>query len=298
MTLFEEQRIPWEHQKTLGRLNALGKTFVRVMRRPGYMFDGLDRFKSLWFPFSFYMIVSFASFFVGIVVQALFDKYYQYYLNITSFSLAVALVPFLIAASYGVFALLFHAAVRMLGGTAGLRGTLHVIGYTAAASVCGIIPFVGQPVYAVWATVIAVAGFKRVHHLSTWRAIVACCAPFVAIALTAVGIGLLVSRVYSPRRNEMNAQQAVQQISSAINAYALAHMGAYPSSESVLRYGKPEYLSRAYDGTVIGGYRYSLNLDAHGYEVVAAPYDCGRTGTMVYIARTGGVLTSTACDVP
>ncbi len=297
MTMFEEQRIPWEYQKKLGPVDALWSTVGKALTKPGALFEGLDRSRSLWYPYTFYLILSFASFFVGILLNALVDKQYQFFFNPKSFALALVMFPFFTTAVLAALTVFIHAAVRILGGTGGLRATFHVMGYTAAASLCGAIPFVGNYIYFVWAGVIAVIGFKRVHRLATWRAVVACLAPFIAAMIVGIVLGVSASNLSSPRRNEARAQRTVRKFASAINAYALRHLGAYPNNEVTLKYAKPAYIDDTLDGKTVGGYRYTVRLDGKGYEIVAAPYVCGGTGAVTYTARTGGNFTMKPCEI-
>ncbi len=95
--------------------------------------------------------------------------------------------------------------------------------------------------------------------------------------------------------NKISATQKVRAIIVAIEAYAEAHNGKYPVSESVLLDGNSPYLSKSYDNQVINGYRYLLELNSGSYRVVAKPEECVNKWTKIIIAQTGGIINEEAC---
>ena len=106
--------------------------------------------------------------------------------------------------------------------------------------------------------------------------------------------GLLRARI---KANETATKETVKIISSAIENYKAAHNGIYPLSEEDLLFSTPPYLAKSYDKKTIYGYKYSLDLSPDGYEVVAAPKNCGIEGDKIFMVRTGQELTEIDCKI-
>lgn len=93
-------------------------------------------------------------------------------------------------------------------------------------------------------------------------------------------------------RVKANAQEAaakttVQTISSAIQAYATANDGRYPSKIDDLIFADPPYLSDMYRNKIQSGYFYSINFSENGYSIKAEPQKCYVTGTKIFIDNNG-----------
>lgn len=102
--------------------------------------------------------------------------------------------------------------------------------------------------------------------------------------------------------NESAAQATLRTISAALETYAAANNGAYPTSpegEAVLTDATPPYLNTAYDGQTMQGYTYTYTLDASGatYSIQAAPVAYGVSGNNTYTITSGGVLSSGITNV-
>ncbi|MFA5155806.1 MAG: hypothetical protein WC532_00220 [Candidatus Omnitrophota bacterium] len=93
--------------------------------------------------------------------------------------------------------------------------------------------------------------------------------------------------------NEAMAQAVVKNVSQAVEDYASANNGVYPTNEVTLKY--PVGSEVSYDDKTIEGYSYSVNLRQDGYEVAASPEKCGVTGFNVFLAETGGKLAAKDC---
>ena len=111
---------------------------------------------------------------------------------------------------------------------------------------------------------------------------------FAAIAIP----NLLRARLVA---NESVAEASLKTISSAIESYAAAHEGRYPSNEYDLVYTTPAYLPRAFNNKTTQGYDYSLKLDPNGYEILASPSVCSVTGIKTFIGETGGKISNKNC---
>lgn len=95
--------------------------------------------------------------------------------------------------------------------------------------------------------------------------------------------------------NESAAETSLKTISSAIESYATAHQGRYPSNEDKLVYATPAYLSQTFNNKTLQGYNYSLKLDSNGYEILVSPSECGVTGTKIFIGETGAKILNKNC---
>jgi prepilin-type N-terminal cleavage/methylation domain-containing protein len=92
--------------------------------------------------------------------------------------------------------------------------------------------------------------------------------------------------------NESVTQVTLKKISEALETYASANNGMFPTEENELTDAKPPYLDQIYNGAEYRGYNYSLNLSASSYNVTAT---CAQKGTKCsttsYQISTGAVLT-------
>jgi len=95
---------------------------------------------------------------------------------------------------------------------------------------------------------------------------------------------------------EAQAQQTLESIAEAIEAYRLDHNGDYPLKEASLTDSAPPYLSEAYDNTVRLEYIFTEDLRADGYKITATPTECMVTGEKTFVMETGGRLSSQACS--
>ncbi|MEW6008330.1 MAG: hypothetical protein AB1629_01695 [Candidatus Omnitrophota bacterium] len=117
---------------------------------------------------------------------------------------------------------------------------------------------------------------------------------FMVALLAAIAIpNLLRARLAA---NENFARIKVETIATAIKDYRLANNGKYPKDESDLINAKPSYLPEAYNNKLAQGYIILETFQPNGYKIVAAPKECGITGTKIFIAETGGVVSSEDCE--
>jgi len=123
-----------------------------------------------------------------------------------------------------------------------------------------------------------------------------------AIALLTLAASFILPHLFEMRleKNEQVAQMTLKQIiSPALENYAKDNNGTYPASESLLVKGNPPYLKRLYNGKVIQGFVYSLDLSNVGYNVLTHPYRCGikGSGRKSYAITTGAVFNETDCNL-
>jgi type II secretion system protein G len=116
--------------------------------------------------------------------------------------------------------------------------------------------------------------------------------------LSAIAIpSLLRARITA---NEAAAQATLRTISAAIETYAAANNGAYPTTaqgEAVLLSptANPPYLNKAYDTLTVYGYIYAYTFGTGTtYLVTARPAAGGTTGSRAFSICTGGVLKESA----
>lgn len=212
--------------------------------------------------------------------------------------MGLLLMPLLIVISLYTGSAIMHLCVLLFGGKGGFKGTFNVLAYNTATSIFNIIPFIGGLISAVWAIVVGVIGFKRIHNLSTARAVFAYCGlPFTVVAILALMAAIAIPNLLRARlaANESAAKATIITISTAIETYATQNNGQYPKDEYDLRFSSPPYLTSSYNDKTVQGYIYSLNLNPNGYEVVARPSVCGSTGNKIFTARTNGITSQEEC---
>lgn len=294
--------IPWQSRKEIGFFRALGETIKELLSAPGAFFSALEVKGSTREPLIFYVVVSTLAGTAALISDALLRAA----LNIKAsnampfymYPVAIAIMPFILAAALYISSAFMHLGALLFKGTGGFKGTLNVLAYNAAVSVFSIIPFIGGLISMAWSLVVGVIGFKRVHNLTTARAVLAYCLfPFIVIVAVVILAAISAPNILRARleANEATAQATLKTISTAIEAYSAQHNGQYPKDEYDLRFATPPYLSAPYDGKTISGYSYSLNLSPGGYEVAARPASCGDTGNQVFIIKTKGVTLKEEC---
>jgi hypothetical protein len=284
---------PWQARESIGFFRALWKTIKYVLLKPGEFFENLDIQDSIKEPYLFYFIVSFCISIITVAIEILFK-------NGAGSFISASLFIFLFI-SIGIFigSGVLHLGVMLLGGEGGFKGTLNVLAYNASTSVFLIIPFIGVVISGIWGIIVGVKGFKKVHNLSTTRAVMAYFGLFFIIGVIALLAAIAIPNFLKARANinDAAAKATVRTISTAIEAYAAANNGKYPISESVLVNENPQYLLRSYSNGVVLGYKYLLDLDSNLYRIVAKPESCGATGTKILTIKTGGVIQEEECMV-
>ncbi len=95
--------------------------------------------------------------------------------------------------------------------------------------------------------------------------------------------------------NETNALAILKTLSSAIEIYAVANAGEYPTDITSLVSSNPPYLNENYaDGYPRRGYTFTaVSMQPLGYCFNAMPVSRGITGNRIYSIRTGSM---NGCD--
>lgn len=297
----EHQGIPWEARKTTGFFSALWATIKEVVGSPRNFFQKLQVRESNSDAVVFYVImgtaVAILSFLTDFALRSILNMKSGYpQLPAYAYLIIVLAMPLLMFVALYASTAILHLFVIIFGGKGGFKATLQVLAYNASTSVFSIIPFVGQLIAGVWAIVVGVIGFKKVHNLGTFRAFMA------YFAFPVIGIILLMAAIAIPnllgarlKANEALAEATIRTISTAIESYAAINNGKFPKEEADLVIANPPYLNAYYSGLTKKGYKYSLSLSPDGYEITAQPSDCGVTGKKVFITRTQGVLSQEEC---
>ncbi len=207
------ETVPWENRKETGLLSSLITTWKEVVFKPGTFFSKVDPKGKIKDALLFGIIpVS-----VSIVVSAIIGILYQVIAKrppvgmtsnqVVTFNLVFMVVSPLLA-TIGLFigSAIYHLFVLLCGGRKGFAATFRVMGYANAIAIFSPIPVVG-PLAAfsltaslfvgIYSIILLVKGFKRVHDISTARAIWAVLIPvFLGILLfvfSAVLLGVFLS---------------------------------------------------------------------------------------------------------
>lgn len=119
----------------------------------------------------------------------------------------------------------------------------------------------------------------------------------IVVAIIALLAAIAIPNLLQARRtaNEAAAKATTRSLSTAAETYATAHSGAYPAAVGDLDdfiTAAPNYCTDcAGGGTLVQGYTYTCTCTTGGYVFQAAPANSGVTGSVIYTATTGGVLT-------
>lgn len=116
-----------------------------------------------------------------------------------------------------------------------------------------------------------------------------------------VGIIALISAIAIPSiislkrtANEAAAKSNIRSLSVAAETASVS-LGHYPLTLTELHNfvsSAADYCTDLAGGvTTLQGYNYSCTMDITGYTLVASPVTLGTTGSVIYTATTGGILT-------
>jgi hypothetical protein len=179
---------PWQDRGSLGFFKAFWGTIKCVLLKPGEFFDNFQIQASLKEPYLFYLVISWCVGIVSVVTGILLKPK-------GSPSIFKSLVIFLLI-SIGIFIWsgILHLGVMLLGGKGGFKGTFNVLAYNTSTNIFLIIPFVGGMISGVWGSIVGVKGFKRVHHLSTLKAIIAYFGIFLMVVLI---VSFVILKIYA-----------------------------------------------------------------------------------------------------
>jgi type II secretory pathway pseudopilin PulG len=120
----------------------------------------------------------------------------------------------------------------------------------------------------------------------------------IAVASLLLRVAIEKLMIFNIAQNEINAQNNLKLISTALENYAKAHKGIFPDDFSLLTKSTPQLLDNNYLAlSPIKGYNYSCSrLDASSYACSAMPDKCRLTANTIYSVSTGGLFVSEACS--
>lgn len=296
MDLENKELIPWQKRKELGFFRAFWLTALEVLKKPAKFFDALEIKDSYFEPLYFCMI----NYVIVAVISVAYNVFLKKGLTLPEILAVIILAPifmlFIFPLLIFAVAAIMHLAVLLFGGKGGFKGTFNVLSYSSVTGVIGLLPYIGPLLNWVWNITIGVIGYKRVHKLSTQKAALAYCLPFlffILILLAAIALpNFLKARAAA---NEILAKATIGQISMDMETYKAANKGKYPADEYDLSHAIPKYLDKVRGNKPIQGYAYSLNLEPNGYAVSASPSECGTTGAKIFTIITGGVKSEKNC---
>ncbi|MBI5144589.1 MAG: prepilin-type N-terminal cleavage/methylation domain-containing protein [Candidatus Omnitrophica bacterium] len=120
----------------------------------------------------------------------------------------------------------------------------------------------------------------------------------IVVAIIALLAAIAIPNLLRARTtaNESAAQATLRTISTALETYAAASNGQYPSAESALLApaANPPFLNKSYCTQTENGYTYGCALNTPGYTLTARPVNCTTAGTKSFTMSTGGVLVTDA----
>jgi len=118
----------------------------------------------------------------------------------------------------------------------------------------------------------------------------------IVVAIIALLAAIAIPNLLRARitANDSAAQATLRTISTALETYAAANNGLYPTDEGQLTGATPPYLNQPYNGNTVQGYVYTVSSAAAGYTATAKCMTPGVTCSKTnYVITTGGVLTHT-----
>jgi len=181
-----KSQVAWEDRKNIGCLNGWITTWKEVVFKPGTFFNKVSPKGKITEALTFGIVpVS-----ISIIVSAIIGILYQIItkrppVGMTSQQVIIFNVIFIIVspllAMIGLFigSAIYHLFVLLCGGRKGFRATFRVMGYTNAIAIFSPIPVAGPLFVGIYSIVLLTKGFKRVHSISTARAVWAVLIPVI-----------------------------------------------------------------------------------------------------------------------
>ncbi|MCF7916212.1 MAG: prepilin-type N-terminal cleavage/methylation domain-containing protein [Candidatus Omnitrophica bacterium] len=119
----------------------------------------------------------------------------------------------------------------------------------------------------------------------------------IVVAIIALLAAIAIPNLLRSRLNaaEANAQATLKTMSTAMESYAAANEGTYPTGISQLTSADPAYLNKDYTASTIQGYDFACSFtDAEPYSCTATPAGAFSGKGKTYTVTTGGIMTSTS----
>jgi len=198
--------IPWENRDRLGLPNAWVENFKLFALNPTDAFQRAasagkkgDFLSPLLWAIILGVLIAIVNAFWGLIFTAPMLPMFGNDQRLAPLAAAmsggggvfqVVLAPFFVAIGLFVGSAIYHLALMVVGGLErsswGFEGTLRVAAYAYTAQVASVVPFVGWLIALVWAIILTVLGFERMHQTSQGKAIAAALIPLVVCCLCGI----------------------------------------------------------------------------------------------------------------
>ena len=115
----------------------------------------------------------------------------------------------------------------------------------------------------------------------------------IVVAIIALLAAIAVPNLLRARlvANDTAASNILRNISTAVETFASANAGNYPTSMDDLTGATPPYIDEDYCDQAVSGYTFTCEMDATSYTFTATPVAEGTSGSSVATITTGGALT-------
>lgn len=198
------EQTPWEKRKDIGCLSGWITTWKEVVFTPGAFFNKVNPKGKITDALTFGIVpVS-----ISIVISGIIGILYQVIAKKPPVGMTgqqiiminaglIILSPLLATIGLFVGSAIYHLFVLLCGGRKGFRATFRVMGYANAIAIFSPIPIAGPLFVGIYSIMLLTKGFKRVHGISTARAVWAVLIPVIIgillFVLAAVLLGLFLT---------------------------------------------------------------------------------------------------------
>ena len=285
---------PWENRQETGIPKALLETIKMVLFHTDDFFRDHQVRPQYGDPFLFYFLINAAvqavAFAVGLVVAPNSIPAMKGISPVVMFAVSLVLV----AAGIFISAAVFHLFVRLFGGRGGFKGTFDVLAYAGATGIVSVVPVIGGLIAGIWAVIITIKGFVRVHDMSVGRAALA----YLLLPLIFLVAAVAIPNFYRAKvsADAALARQTLRSLSLAAESYTVNKGGQYPQSITDLTGANPPYINENPCGREVGGYEIGCNFRSDGYRFSAKPLDPGQGEEMDI--TTDGVISWKPGELP
>lgn len=197
-------QVAWEDRKNTGALGGWITTWKEVVFSPGAFFNKVSPQGKITDALTFGIIPVSISIIVSAVIAILYQAIAKTPpVGLTSQQVILINIILIVAspllATIGLFigSAIYHLFVLLCGGRKGFRATFRTMGYTNAIALFSPIPIAGPLFVGIYSIVLLTKGFKRVHAISTARAVWAVLIPVILgillFVIAAVLLGLFLT---------------------------------------------------------------------------------------------------------
>lgn len=207
--------LPWENREQIGFAAGLWETFILFLKDPVQAYARAKDSGDYNSPLIYAIIMGTVGGVIGYLWSMLFNLGTLGMLGDESVpalgflygmgALAIIFVPIQVVIGIFIWSGIVHVCLLITGGLpdskGGFEGTLRSISYGYSTQPLQIVPILGAFIAGIWSIVLYVIGLKRMHGVSTGRAIaviflpiVLCCVIILGIAILAGGLAALSSQ--------------------------------------------------------------------------------------------------------